>query len=114
MPTAEVGTPFASAALCEPMSEPHAPRSAAACTDHEPPGVEPFPAFRGRVGRLLDDLEADRRELELAITDGAARRMLLCAHDAGEPATDDPLRAEAEELDGLMGRLRCTLDARGR
>lgn len=87
-------------------------RSSMSPQQHEP---EPFPAFRGRVRRLLADLEADREELKLAITDGAARRMLLCAHGAGEPAAkDDPLRAEADELDRLIAGLRWALDAEGR
>jgi predicted amidohydrolase YtcJ len=62
----------------------------------------------------LADLEADREELELAITDGAARRMLVSAHASGDSAADDPLRAEVDELDRLIGRLRHALDAEGR
>lgn len=79
--------------------------------EHEP---EPFTAFRGRVRRLLANLEADREELELAITDGAARRMLLSADRAGEPAADQRLREEADELDRLIEGLRSALDAQGR
>ncbi len=50
--------------------------SAVSSQEHEP---GPFTAFHDRVRRLLADLEADREDLELAITDGAARRMLLSA-----------------------------------
>lgn len=96
------------------MNEPDAPRSTAACADQDPPGVEPFPVFRGRVRRLVADLEAEREDLERAITDGAARRMLLSADSAGEPAADHRLRAEADELDRLLEDLREALDAEGR
>lgn len=96
------------------MNEPDAPRSPAACADHDRPGVEPFPAFRGRVRRLLADLEADHEDLELAITDGAARRMLLSADGERQRAADQRLRAEADELDRLIEGLRSALDARGR
>jgi hypothetical protein len=82
--------------------------SAVSSQEHEP---GPFTAFHDRVRRLLADLEADREDLELAITDGAARRMLLSADREGEPAADHRLRAEADELDRLIGDLRSALDA---
>jgi hypothetical protein len=94
------------------MSGPDAPRSAAAFLDDESLAVESVPAFRSRIRHLLADLEADRGELELAITDGAARRMLLAAQGVDHSTSDDLLRAEADELDRLIGDLRSALDAK--
>ncbi len=75
--------------------------------------LEPFPRFRARLIRVLAECESATDELELALTDAVARRMLMAANRSRRfPLGDLPPAEESDDLDALIVELRKTLMSR--
>jgi len=74
------------------------------------PELEPFSAFRVRVVGLLDTADPTREELERALTDAVARRMLSATGPRRISIRSVPAAQKAAELDRLIVDLRAALD----